>query len=47
MRNCFASSARKRIGGDVGGLDQPLLAIGGIGDDDHRPPRGALGIEFG
>ena len=45
MRNCLESSARKRIGSDVGGLDQPLLAIGGIGDHDHRPPRGALGIE--
>ena len=36
----------QRIAGEVRGLDQPLLAIGGIGDHDHRPPRGALGIEF-
>src|SRR5580658_5441659 len=36
----------QRIGGDVFGLDQPLLAIGGIGDQDHRPPRGALGVDL-
>src|SRR5260370_8324608 len=36
----------QRVAGDVGGLDQPLLAIGGIGDHDHRPPRGALGIDL-
>src|SRR6202453_5394292 len=36
----------QRIGGDVGGLDQPLLASAGIGNQDHRPPRGALDINF-
>src|SRR5207342_930983 len=28
------------------GLDQPLLAIGGIGNDNDRPTRGSLGIEL-
>ena len=46
MRNCFVSSARKRIGGEIPGLDQPLFAIGGIGNDNRRPPRGALGIQL-
>src|SRR6202051_2777456 len=36
----------QRIGGGVAGLDQPLLAVGGIGDDNDRAPRGALGIEL-
>src|SRR3979490_1827350 len=36
----------QRIGGDFGGLDQALLAIGGIGDENDRPARGALGIEL-
>src|SRR6185437_14007842 len=36
----------QRVGGDVGGLDQPLFATGHIGNDDHRSPRGAFGIEF-
>src|SRR3984885_2206488 len=42
----FCQFGRERIGGEVGGLDDPLLAIGGIGDHDHRPPRGALRIYF-
>src|SRR5207245_10226410 len=29
---------------DILGLYDTLLAIGGIGDHDHRPPRGALSI---
>jgi hypothetical protein len=32
------------IGGDVLRLHQPLLAIGGIGDHDDGPARGALNI---
>ena len=36
----------QRIGRDILRLHQPLLAIGGIGDHDHRPARGALGIHF-
>jgi hypothetical protein len=45
LRRCSASSGAQRIGGDVGGLDQPLLAARGIGDDDHRAARGAFGVE--
>ena len=37
----------KRILADIGGLHQPLLAGGGIGDDDRRAARGALGVEGG
>src|SRR6202040_355574 len=42
----FCEIGAQRIGRDIGGLDQPLLAIGGVGDHDHRPPRGALGVEL-
>ena len=42
----FCEIGAQRVRGDVGGLDQPLLAVGSIGDEDHRPPRGALGIQF-
>src|SRR5437016_2762960 len=38
--------ASQGIAGKIPGLDEPLLATGGIGDKDRRPPRGALGIEF-
>src|SRR3954454_12790092 len=37
----------QRIGGYIGGLDDALPAIDDIGDHDHRPPRGALGVDFG
>src|ERR1700732_708023 len=30
----------------IGNLDQPLLTIFGIGDQDHRPARSALGVEL-
>ena len=43
----FCQLGAQGIGGEVFGLDQPLFAIGGIGHDNHRPPRGALGIELG
>src|SRR5256885_7996338 len=33
------------MGGDILGLAQPLFAVGGVGDHDHRPPCGALDIE--
>lgn len=36
----------QRIGGDVRSLHQALLAIGGVGDDDDRAARGALGVEL-
>ena len=36
----------QRIGGEIPGLDQPLFAIGGVGHDNYRPPRGALDVEF-
>jgi hypothetical protein len=36
----------QRVGGEIRGLHQPLLAIGHIGNDNGRPPRGALGIEL-
>src|SRR5690606_34005013 len=35
----------QRIAGDVGGLDQALVAAGDVGDADRRAARGALGIE--
>ena len=37
----------ERIFANIGGLHQPLLAGGGIGDDDRRAARGALGVEGG
>src|SRR5258707_1058731 len=40
----FCQIGAERIGGNIPGLHQPLLAIGGIGDHDHRPPCGALDI---
>ena len=46
MRSCFVKFGAQRIGGDILGLDQPLLAIGGIGDHDHRAARGALGVDL-
>jgi len=42
----FGEFGAQRIGGDVVCLHQPLLAIAGIGDNDRRPPRGALGIQL-
>src|SRR6202165_1686802 len=45
MRNCFARSARNGSAGVSAGIDQALLAIGGIGDDNHRPPCGAFDID--
>ena len=39
MRRLLVQHVVQRIGRDVGGLDQPLLAAVGIGDDDDR--RGA------
>jgi hypothetical protein len=36
----------ERIVHGVGGLHQPLLAAGDIGDHDRRAPRRALGIEL-
>ena len=32
--------------GEILSLHQPLLAALGVGHQDHRPARGALGIEF-
>src|ERR1700754_3839801 len=34
------------IGSEIGRLDQALLAIGRIGHDNGRPPRGALSVQF-
>src|SRR6266404_7251831 len=42
----FCQFGAQGISGDILGLYDTLLAIGGIGDHDHGPPRGALGIEF-
>ena len=42
----FCEIRAQRVRGDIGGLDQPLLAIGSIGDHDHRTARGALGIDL-
>ena len=42
----FCQIGAERIGRNILSLHQPLLAIGGIGDHDHRPPRGALDIDF-
>ena len=47
LRRCSASSGRERILGDVGGLDQPLLAAFDIGDDDRGAARGAFGVQGG
>ena len=42
----FCQFGMQRIGRNIRSLDQALLAIGDVGDHDHRPPRGALGIDF-
>src|SRR5437764_1076056 len=42
----FCKLATQRVGGKIGGLDQPLLSVFGIGDNDHRPPCGAFAIEL-
>src|SRR3978361_179390 len=37
----------QRVCGNIPGLHDALPAIGDVGDHDHRPPRGALGLELG
>src|ERR1700684_1774144 len=42
----FRQFGMERIAREVGRLHQALLAIRRVGHDNHRPPRGAFGIQF-
>ena len=45
VRKSLGEHGFQRILGDIGGLDEALLAAGDVGDDDRRAARGAFGIE--